>query len=1744
MSFKSGFHQFLILLYKGALLRKRHYIVTFFEIVIPVFIASIMPMIMSEQRSKFPEYIKFERDNRGKDDYWQSAVTYEPFSPYKNNIHYRSFFFVYTPPNDMTTDFMKNAIERFKDDPEGVFQIDIKMASAQTEEELEKICLNAMLGSRYGNNYVIGTIFKNFNPSKKGYPPSLDYIIRYGDTSFATSRKYRVNGPHRDTEYADTFFLMWQASIEDTFIEKKMNESGKQFDYKVNMQRFPYPEHKKVESMYNEVSIVPMLFLYGYLIFVLNLLRRVIEEKTNGSKELMKMMGMSDTVYWISTFANYFIVGLFTVICITIIYKVPLKTGYIFLENTNIILLFFMLLLYLSSVILFCLAFSIFFNRAVFAIIVFIIIWNVSHYMIWITYFIYDIDGKFFNLSQIAKLAICLLPTGSVQIMFSIISLHKQFKEGVTWSNLTEFIITPDMNMLMVLAVMFFSCFLYILIIWYFDKVWPWQPGVPQPFYFPFTKSYWLGSRPEKANELEMTGENNRDDEFFEEEPRGSFPGVAIHNLYKSFQVGFQTKMAVKNLSLNIYQGQITALLGHNGAGKTTTINILTGLYAPTSGTASINGVDILTNTSQARKGLGVCPQHNVLFNTLTVMEHLKIFAGLKGVPLRQLEHEALKTLNILKLMEKRDELVKNLSGGMKRKLSLGNAIVGDSKVLFLDEPTSGLDVEARRSVWDVLLDIRHDRTIILTTHYMEEADILGDRIAIMAEGEVQCCGSPIYLKRKFGTGYHLHMVKLPDFNLEQINVMLKKHIPDIKVVKELENEITFNLSSNTGSVFGNMFEELESRKDKLGINSCGITVTTMEDVFLRVSNMSDLKYMKKDANRQLLQGVSVEFEEVYGGLPDMKTYSIFNQLHALLEKRFHYTKRHWSILITQVALPFLLVFLCLLAIRGVQGELRENFDPIKLDISSVYGSTDGFYYSTTEQKLTNEVINVMRENNVNSANVKNPTHFVLDYGKNSLTDYFKKLMVGISVDKFTNGTVNLTAWYNGEPYHSLPMSLLLAHDSVLKYVSSDKASISLVNAPLPRYHQQYNSRDIGVEGQIAGVFIPLALGFIAATVVLLPIHERTSKSQLLQMMTGVSHITYWFAMFLWDFLLFFTVSIILIIPFAIFYGYVFFGAHADAIGTTLLMFWLYGLSSIPLSYLISFIFSKGNTGFSVIIAMSVIIGTAMSTILAIVYYSVDTPSRPIVEGFMWFFRIFPSYSVASGSINLFTLAFRNAYCDGISEEDLAYNCKEEYLEAYSALYKCCKDFCGQYCLNQTTIMQWDKIGCGRDLFFLFIDFILYTAILLLLQSSLFQRIWRQVRNEFSRLAKRPIIGPTTPSVISEDNDVISEEHRVHNIQGIRDNGEEALIIKDLSKIFKNFFAVERLSVGIHQEECFGLLGVNGAGKTTTFRMLTGDCHPSNGNAFTVLSSLMSNTKRFPHQIWCHLTLCTAMSTILAIVYYSVDTPSRPIVEGFMWFFRIFPSYSVASGSINLFTLAFRNAYCDGISEEDLAYNCKEEYLETYSALYKCCKEASRTDLTDHADKQSRFYSGGSKRKLSVGLALIGSPPLILLDEPTAGVDPVSRRKIWNILAQARNHSKAAVILTTHSMEESEALCSRLAIMVNGRFRCLGSIQQLKSKFGQGYTLIIKLQKEASDNTQSIDLIKSLIVSKLPGAELKDDHQGMLQYHIINPSLRLSQLFKIMEEMKAQFDLEDYLISDTSLEQIFLTFARAQRVTQ
>lgn len=261
---------------------------------------------------------------------------------------------------------------------------------------------------------------------------------------------------------------------------------------------------------------------------------------------------------------------------------------------------------------------------------------------------------------------------------------------------------------------------------------------------------------------------------------------------------------------------------------------MLTGMISPTSGTAIVNGKDIRKDINAVRTSIGICPQHNILFDDLTVREHIEFFSQLKGLPKIDCDREVEKYVKLLKLENKIDERSSSLSGGMKRKLSVGIALCADSKVVLFDEPSSGVDPSARRALWDLLQQEKKGRTVLLSTHHMDEADVLGDRIAIMAVGKLKAVGSAFFLKKQFGVGYHLVCVKNSSCDATRVTNLLRKYIPDLKIETEIGTELSYLLSEQNVSVFQEMLQDLESNSVELDLESYGISLTTLEEVFLK----------------------------------------------------------------------------------------------------------------------------------------------------------------------------------------------------------------------------------------------------------------------------------------------------------------------------------------------------------------------------------------------------------------------------------------------------------------------------------------------------------------------------------------------------------------------------------------------------------------------------------------------------------------------------------------------------------------------------------------------------------------------------------------------------------------------------------------------------------------------------------------------------------------------------------------------
>ncbi len=210
----------------------------------------------------------------------------------------------------------------------------------------------------------------------------------------------------------------------------------------------------------------------------------------------------------------------------------------------------------------------------------------------------------------------------------------------------------------------------------------------------------------------------------------------------------YKDVVAVDNLSVSIKKGEIFSLLGMNGAGKTTTIKMLTCLTQPTSGDVFLNGKSIVKDSADVKKIIAVSPQETAVAPRLSVRENLELMCGIYGFSKDERKEKTAELTALFSLGEVIDKKAGKLSGGWQRRLSIAMALIGEPEILFLDEPTLGLDVIARRDLWDVICSLKKQVTVVLTTHYMEEAEALSDRIAIMKNGKLLICDTAEKIKQ------------------------------------------------------------------------------------------------------------------------------------------------------------------------------------------------------------------------------------------------------------------------------------------------------------------------------------------------------------------------------------------------------------------------------------------------------------------------------------------------------------------------------------------------------------------------------------------------------------------------------------------------------------------------------------------------------------------------------------------------------------------------------------------------------------------------------------------------------------------------------------------------------------------------------------------------------------------------------------------------------------------------------------
>jgi ABC-2 type transport system ATP-binding protein len=317
---------------------------------------------------------------------------------------------------------------------------------------------------------------------------------------------------------------------------------------------------------------------------------------------------------------------------------------------------------------------------------------------------------------------------------------------------------------------------------------------------------------------------------------------IDVQNIVKKF--GDFT--AVKGITFEVAQGEIFGLLGPNGAGKSTLIRMLTTLLPPTSGTAVIHGFDIVKQQDGVRRAIGVIPQAMTSDTELSVEENLLIFAKLYGVPRDKRTRLINELLAAVELTEWRDKQVKNLSGGMRRRVEIARGLVHEPRIFFLDEPTTGLDPVSRVNVWEMLQKVKAERdlTVLLTTHYMDEADKLCDRIAIVDHGELKALDSPLKLKASIPGKNVLEtsFSSVPAGWETTLNML-----PDVESVTG--HDMVYRISSGNGPATTLALMEAAARAG-VTVQSLAVQSTSLDDVFVHYTGRA-LRDALQDASPQ-----------------------------------------------------------------------------------------------------------------------------------------------------------------------------------------------------------------------------------------------------------------------------------------------------------------------------------------------------------------------------------------------------------------------------------------------------------------------------------------------------------------------------------------------------------------------------------------------------------------------------------------------------------------------------------------------------------------------------------------------------------------------------------------------------------------------------------------------------------------------------------------------------------------------------
>ncbi|CAF4744310.1 unnamed protein product [Rotaria sp. Silwood1] len=953
----------------------------------------------------------------------------------------------------------------------------------------------------------------------------------------------------------------------------------------------------------------------------------------------------------------------------------------------------------------------------------------------------------------------------------------------------------------------------------YIERVNPGQFGISQPFYYPcfprnkknsstvsisdYEENVWssMNKTKTKIHEhnhwIEMDSNTDK-----------VCPLMRIKHLTKVFG----KLAAVSDFSFDFYKGEVCALLGHNGAGKTTITFILVGMMEATSGCVILQGLDHRIHIQKTRKMIGFCPQYDILYDKLSVQEHLELLAQIRHLDRTTINKSIDTILDLIGLTNDRRTLSKDLSGGMKRRLSIGISLIGDPKVLILDEPTSGIDPYNRRLIWTIIQKMKDaGKCVILTTHFLEEADILSDRIAIMSHGQLQASGTPDFLKKQTEYEYRLFIDKQDMCNTDNIAQFIRQRVQTAVLERETSSELVFGIKRGATQHIGRLIRSLDEQSQQLPINGYGLSMTTIEEVFLRlIKEEEQTKIEQHNHDRQvnrenLAKNIAI--------LPTPKTIEV-----SMLQNE---------------------------RVADAQVQLYP----------SIYNPHTVITYSNNhDSNAQSRLITYLANTNATIKQISTNTivNEVVSQWNESEDIFVDKYQIGFGLlNNLTSSNQSLTfdVYFSTVNYHTMATSLSVATTSLFQfYANSSSKMIVTTNQPIltrgeplseeDRFFQMifcFDTLPLSLFNFINSVLAAVFIGILSSN----SIRERLTHSKDLQLLTHLSKFTYWFSTALYDFSICLILCAILTIIVKIGAVYrVDSGAEVQIyitdqhMGYLFLMFILYSLASLPFIYVYSFIPGTELIGFIIFFIVNVLV-CFLDVVLG--FIGVFSGSKPLPDG---------TLVNRTGTIMTNIRWVLSALFPTVNLKHALFNIR---LRSSDLCIAAVNSVMGTNYSSNEPWMSLSEPGLGIQ-FLIFIGQMIFWWFIVIFLEALWKMCLKKIRH-CSKRQKQTVVTEIEWNDTELDEDVRNERQLILNRNQLTKSA--VVIVRDLVQEFKKrkeksmtkriHRAVDHLNFFVPSSSCFGLLGANGAGKTTTFRMLINDIQPTSGEV--IINRMRNNSE-------------------------------------------------------------------------------------------------------------------------------------------------------------------------------------------------------------------------------------------------------------------------------------------------------------